>query len=293
MKMNDKKYPLVSVVMPVYNAGRYLSESIKSILNQTYRHFEFIIVDDASTDNSWHILKQYKNIDSRIRIYRNTKNLGVSQTVKKAIEKSTGDYIARMDADDIALPHRLKKQIDYLKKHPRTVAVGGQCIVINKDGDTVGEKTFPRSFEDVYRYAFTFIPVQQPTLTIARRRLPKDFQYYRDGMNTAEEVELIFKLFKFGNVENLPDRIHLYRMHGGNLSMKNIKYTYFLTLFSRLQAIFQYGYRPLFQDILVNIAQLLVVSLLPQRAIFSLYHYVRRIKTAREKMVRLRMAYNM
>lgn len=262
-------------MMPVYNAGEYLSAAINSILYQSYRNIEFIIVDDASSDSSYQIAKYYAARDKRIKLLRNKKNMGISITAKRAMDHATGEYIARMDADDIALPQRLTKQITYLSRHPKTVAVGGQCLLIDKEGVVVGQKTFPTKYEDIYKYIFQFVPLQQPTLMIARKRLPANFQFYRDGMNTAEEIELIFKLFMYGKVENLPDTLLMYRVHEGNTSFKNIKKTFFLTMISRVQAVLDYGYKPTFSGIIITVAQTIMVLLLSQRVIFFLYAMTR------------------
>jgi glycosyltransferase involved in cell wall biosynthesis len=183
--------------MPVYNAGEFLVDAIESILQQTYPNFEFVIVDDASTDDSYRILQSYaKRYPKIIRLYRSRTNDGVSIAVKKAINHAKGSFLARMDADDISTPDRLSKQVSYLLRHPKTVALGGQCLIIDKDGTFIGKKTFPRQFAQIKKYIFQFVPVQQPTMMIAKDRLPKTFEYYVDGMNTAEEVELFFKLFQ-------------------------------------------------------------------------------------------------
>lgn len=257
--------------MPVYNAGDFLVESIESILNQTYKNYEFIIVDDASTDNSWEILKRFKSRSKKIKIYRFKKNKGVSATVKYAISKVKGEFIARMDADDIAVTNRLDKQLSYLKSHKQTVAVGGQCVVIDKSGNKIGEKRFPTGFKEIYDYIFKFIPLQQPTLMIARNRVPRDFIYYLDGMNTAEEVGLLFKLFQYGKVENLADFVLFYRVHGKNTSLSHLKTTYLLTLYSRLLAVIKYNYRPKLDGILVTLLQTMVVLILPTSWTLKLY----------------------
>ncbi|HSW47700.1 MAG TPA: glycosyltransferase family 2 protein [Candidatus Saccharimonadales bacterium] len=274
--MKYNKQPLVSVIMPVYNAEAYLAHAINSILSQTIQDIEFVIVDDASTDNSYKIAHDYALRDHRIKLYRNKKNSGVSKTAKIAIDHSTGQFIARMDADDIALPERFAKQVKYLKANPKTVAVGAQCLLIDKDGTIIGQKNFPTKFEDIYKYIFQFVPVQQPTLMINRKLLPEDFQFYRDGMNTAEEIELIFKLFMYGKVENLPDVLLMYRVHNGNTSFKNIKKTFFLTIISRIMAIFDYKYRPTVFGIIVTLLQVIMVLTLSSKMIFWLYSMTRK-----------------
>lgn len=276
--------------MPVYNAGAYLVKSIQSILNQTYTNFEFIIVDDASIDNSRKILERFARKDKRITLMRNLKNMGVSITVKKAIAKAKGSYLARMDADDIARSDRLEKQVNYLMSHPRTVALGGQCDVIDAKGNNIGRKEFPTAFEDIYRYIFTLIPLQQPTLMISRKLLPKNFRYYVDGMNTAEEVELIFKLFQYGKVENLPDTLLKYRIHGANTSLVNLKQTFLLTLISRLQAVIKYGYVPTVGGVISTIAETIAVLILPQLVTLWLYTKIKKIASKAASIPSFRLA---
>lgn len=271
----NQKQPLVSVIMPVYNAGDFLLEAIESILNQTYKNFEFIIVDDASTDNSWKILKKFKKKDKRIKIYRLKENVGVSKTVKYAIKKAKGKFLARMDADDVTSPQRLEKELNYLLKNQEAVAIGTQCRLINKEGKIIGKKIFPIKFEDIYKYIFIFIPVQQPTLMINRTKLPKDFEYYHDGLNTAEEVELIFKLFQYGKVENLNKFLHYYRIHDKNTSLSNIKKTFLITFYSRLKTIFKYNYKPTVKGLVISFVQALIVLILPSTLIIKIYWFIK------------------
>ena len=270
---------LVSIIMPVYNAAPYLAEAVDSILNQTYKNFEFIIIDDASTDGSSDILAGYAGRNKRIKLLKNKRNLGISESAKKLITASKGDFIARMDADDIALPDRIARQVAHLQKHKQTVALGGRCVLIDKNGKVIGSKKFPTKFADIYRYIFEFVPLQQPTLMIAKNRLPKNFVYYKDGMNTAEEVELFFKLFMHGKVENLRDTVLKYRIHGNNTSLKDAKRTFYLTLISRLKAVLYYNYKPRFTGIAITILQLLLVLVLPNSAIIGLYKIRRALNT--------------
>lgn len=274
MKTAHKK-ELISVVMPVYNAGAFVVEAVNSILNQTYRNFEFIIVDDASTDGSWRMLQKLAKGDKRIVLLRNGRNLGVSSTVKKAIKLTKGKYIARMDADDVCYPRRLEKQLAYLKENRDVVAVGSQCDVIDKSGRLTGVKTFPEEHYDIYRYIFTLIPIQQPTMMIARSRLPKDFAYYIDGMNTAEEIELIFKLFKFGKLANLDETLLAYRIHDKNISLQDVRRTFFLTLIARFRGVIFHGYRPSLSGIMVTLLEALAVAILPRSVVIWLYNEVR------------------
>ncbi len=130
---------LVSIIMPVYNAEEYLDSSISSILKQTFKNFEFIIIDDASTDNSLKIIKKYSKIDKRIKIIRNKKNLGLNASINKGFEIARGRYIARMDADDFSLKKRLLRQYSYLERHPKIFLVGSSAYVMDKEGAIIGK----------------------------------------------------------------------------------------------------------------------------------------------------------
>jgi len=135
------KQPLVSVIMPVYNAGDFLRPAIKSILKQTYKNFELIIIDDASTDNSWAIIKDFKTKNPRkiitIKLKRNL-NKGGDACANVGYRKAKGEFVARMDADDISDPKRLEKQVDYLLKNKDIFMVGTQAWVIDKKGEIIG-----------------------------------------------------------------------------------------------------------------------------------------------------------
>jgi len=121
--------PKISVVMSVFNGERYLSEAIESILNQTFRDFEFVIVDNQSTDKSSNVVSSFK--DDRIVFIQNTKNLGQTRALNVGLRRSKAPYIARMDADDIAYPDRLQTQYDYLNENLNIDVVGSWCLDID------------------------------------------------------------------------------------------------------------------------------------------------------------------
>ena len=253
--MKNKK-PLVSVVMPVFNAGDFLRPAIDSILNQTYKNLELILVDDASTDGSSKVLLEYKKLGNKIHVYRNKKRFGVSRSASIGVAHSKGDFIARMDADDIAATDRIEKQVNFLLKSKEVVAVGGQCDLIDKKGVKFGEKRFPTSNKDIKSMIFSSVPLQQPTLMVNKALLPGDFVWYDENYSSAEELELLFKLFKFGKVRNLKDFILKYRMHDHNTSLANPKQTFYLTLKTRLIAVLKYGYIPSFKGVLTTLMEI-------------------------------------
>ena len=263
--------------MPVYNPGIHLIGAIESILNQTFIDFEFIIVDDASTDNSWKIIKSFAKKDNRIIPLKNKINLGVSLTSNIAISQAKGKYIARMDSDDISTPDRIQKQVNFLKNNSKTVLVGGQCTIINENNQIIGEKKFPTTSKQINNMIFWAVPVQQGFMMINRSLLPKKFSWYSPSKFSAEEVDLYFNLLKFGQFANLSDNLYFYRQLSTSLSHQNPKKTFWITLKSRLRAI-NNGFYPSLIAILINILQIIIISVLPNHFIMSLWHYIRGIK---------------
>lgn len=272
----SKNKPKISVIMPVYNAGKFLPESIESILGQTFNNFEFIIVDDASTDNSWEIIKEYANKDNRIKAFQNNKNLGVSKTTNIAISKTQAKYLARMDADDVSFPNRLEKQINYLKQNNKVVAIGGQCVVINDENEIIGQKIFPTEFKKLKKMIFEAVPIQQPSLMINTSLLPDNFQWYSPKCTSAEEIDVLFKLMEYGKLANLDDWTLYYRYRENSLSHVNPKKTFWLTLKSRFKAV-KNGFIPTPKAVLMNLAQIIVISLLPNKLINKLWYLIRGI----------------
>ncbi len=263
--------------MPVFNASPYLDQAIESILNQTFSNFEFIIVDDASTDDSWKIIKSFAKKDSRIIAIKNQINLGVSLTSNIAISKARGKFLARMDADDISFANRLEKQIQFLKKNYQVVAVGGQCVVIDEFNNIIGNKNFPTQAEKLKDMIFWAIPMQQPSMMVNLSKLPKNFIWYKPIQSSAEEINLMFRFMLHGQIANLEDNLLFYRHLNGSLSHKNPKATFKLTIKSRFAAL-NLGFRPSLKAIALNLMQITVVSLIPNHLINEIWYRIRGIK---------------
>lgn len=272
-----KSKPLVSIIMPVYNPGSYLSQAIDSILNQSFTNFELIIVDDASTDNSWKTIRSYAKKDKRIIAKRNRINLGVSLTSNIATSLARGKFLARTDSDDISAPNRLQKQLRFLQRHPQVIAVGSQVDIINDDNQLTATKSFPVSPKDIYNMIFWATPLQQGAMMVNLSKLPKNFAWYSASKTSAEEVNLFFEFLRYGHLANLPDTLYFYRQLPNSLSHQNPKRTFYLTLQSRLEAI-QAGFTPSLLAILINLAQLVAILLLPQNLIYDLWYRLRGVK---------------
>lgn len=259
--------PLISIIMPVYNAAAYLDAAVQSILTQTYSHWELIIIDDASTDSTPKILKSFSHY-SKVKVFRNRKNLGVAGSLNRALSLSKGQYIARMDADDISHPTRLQKQLKFLQSHPSLIACGVQTDIIDSQNLVTGKRCFPQSSQACHDYLMLTSPILHPTL-MAESSVYKKIGY-STKYRTAEDWDLYFKLIKFGALGNLPDTLYSYRQLFGSNGFKNIKKAFILITKIRLEAI-QNGYQPALLMLLSNLLQALVVFLLPETLVFGLF----------------------
>lgn len=275
--MKTKKTPTISVYLPVYNGNGYLSAAIESILSQTFKDFEFIIVNDGSTDDSGRTIAEYARKDRRLRVFTNKSNRGVSYSANLALSKCRGQFIARMDADDIAFPERLAKQFEYLKKNPKVIACGTQCLVINDKNEVTGLKSFPTDPEKLQQMIFYSIPMQQPSVMVNTALLPKNFTWYFDKRPYGEDVGFIFRLLQYGQIGNLPEKLLCYRDTPNSLTKRKLRATFASTILSRLQAVRE-GYRPSLNAIVVNLMQGLAIYLLPRTLVLNLWSLIRGTK---------------
>jgi len=194
--------PELSVVMAVYNGQDHLSESIESILKQTYHHFEFIIINDGSTDESVAIIERYATKDRRI-IHITQRNRGLTKSLNIGINMAKGKYIARQDADDISFPKRFEKQMAFLKEHNDTVLCGTWCI---ETDESCGSKKrqFPiddKNLRKNLKYVNNFC---HPSVIFLRKAFIESGQY-DERFTTAQDFELWIRLAAFGKLANLPE----------------------------------------------------------------------------------------
>lgn len=260
--------------MPVYNAEDYLVEAIESILKQTYQNFEFIIVNDHSTDKSWEIIQKYqKRYPNKIRAFnlKRTLNRGGDACANIGLSKAKGKYIARMDADDIAHPKRLEKQITFLEKNKDIFLVGTNAKVINTKGKIIGDKTVPLSHGKIYRLYFTFHPIIHPSVMYKRIVNKKRF-YYSNKFSANNDYYIFFKMicsgYKFANIK---EKLLYYRIHDKNNTFSNIKQKFINILKIRFIMFIKYNYQPTFKQWLINIFQLMIIFLLPSYITKKIY----------------------
>jgi glycosyltransferase involved in cell wall biosynthesis len=209
--------PAVSVCMPVYNTERYVAEAVESTLGQTFGDFEFIIIDDGSTDGSGEVLARYAAQDGRIRLFRR-ENRGIVASRNEGLGLATGEMIAVIDSDDVALPDRLAIQVGYLRAHPECVAVGGSNLVIDASGDPVCTWNHPRSHEEIDRSNIVNDQKMLHSSLVMRREAVLAVGGYRPEAETAEELDLLLRLAELGQLANVPDVVVKYRRHGSSVS---------------------------------------------------------------------------
>lgn len=269
--------PLISVIIPVYNARNFFEQAIDSIIRQTYINWELIIVDDCSTDESAEVACAYARRDSRIRVFKTDRRLPVGAVANLALKKARGQFIARMDADDVALPDRLADQLHFLQAHPQVIGVGGQCELIDEDDNVLGYRRFPVHPKEVEEMMFYNYPVQSPTFMVRASALPRDFVWYEDKVESAEEHELLFKLRQYGEIANVPEVTLQYRIHSNNTSRQHPKRDFFHIFGVRFGAILKYGYIPSFLGFIKSIGEVVVISLTPEKMMYPAYLYYKRL----------------
>lgn len=218
--------------MPVFNGEKYLHESVESILNQTFSDFEFLIMDDGSTDKTSFILKKYAQKDQRIKIFHQ-KNAGIVKSLNKLIDLSKTELIARMDADDISLTDRLKMQYDYLSKNPGTVLVGTFAELFH-DNKILGNNTaFAEDF--LNRWFLSLHPPFIHSSVLMRKKALIDIGKYREEGHPAEDYDLWIRIKRLGKIENINKVLTRYRINQKGISA--LKYKRQLTVRDQLNLI--------------------------------------------------------
>ena len=214
---------LISVILPVYNGAQFLSDAIESILTQDFNNFEFIIINDGSTDDSIKIIEHYASVDSRI-IAINRENKGLIYTLNEGIKRSTGEYIARMDADDVSIKNRLQSQYKYMSANKLDIC-GGNYIEIDADSkETCHKRVFQKDYEILLAMA-TNVPFAHPSVMMRKEFLNLNkLTYGMNGYKHAEDLDLWMNMYnsgaKFGNINSF---ILKYRVLSTSLSRVNIK----------------------------------------------------------------------
>ncbi|MEM6884725.1 MAG: glycosyltransferase family 2 protein [Verrucomicrobiota bacterium] len=202
--------PSISVVMPVYNASATLGAAVESICAQSFEDWEYIIIDDGSSDGSVALLEDWAAKEPRIRIFKNPENLGLPRSLNRGLSESRGRYIARMDADDICEPERLRKQVEWMEVHPDTVLCG---TWVQFFGSKTHVRQMPTEHEELRVKMLLEYPFEHPTLMMRRSFLQEHDLRYNESLRLSEDLDLCHRVARKGRVTNLPEPLLRLRQH--------------------------------------------------------------------------------
>lgn len=212
--------PGVTVLMAVYNGEEYLKECVKSVLDQTYKDYEFLIIDDGSTDRTVDTIRSYR--DDRIRLIQNSKNLGQAASLNIGLDKARGEYIARVDADDIMLSHRLRRQLLFLTKRKDTALAGSWGEAIDERSKGIAISRLPVMREEIMAAVLFggFIAIHSSFMY--RKKAISDIGKYNEAFSFCEDYKLITDLLLDRCiVSNMPEVLVKYRIHNDRISVRD------------------------------------------------------------------------
>ena len=216
MQMTD---PTVSVVLSIYNEQPYLKRAIQSILGQTFEDFEFIIINDGSTDGSREVLERFVDLDHRIRLV-NQKNQGIPASRNRGLKLARGKYIAVKDGDDISHPKRFEKQVRFLEENPEIGILGTWIEQIDETGDSLRQWRLPTHPDAIAWQSLFNYRLCHPTV-MARRSVLENLGGYAEWVTCAEDYELWSRALLETRIANLPDLLYKHRQHGGSITVKD------------------------------------------------------------------------
>ena len=214
---NENNAPLVSVIMSVYNGEKYLEGCIESILKQTFQDFEFIIINDCSTDMTADILHGFEE-DRRFIIIHNSENIGLTKSLNKALSLARSSYIARMDVDDLSLPDRLDTQYRFMKKNTEVGVVGSSYYEINEEGAVIGEVILPEKDGDIRAKILRLNPFNHSAVMVRKSAL-NDSGAYNEKFVYSQDYELWFRILRKHKGYNIQEKLIMKRNPAGSVTV--------------------------------------------------------------------------
>lgn len=215
--------PLVSVIMPSYNAEHYIGEAIESVLCQTYKNWELLAIEDCSSDHTLDVIRSYQ--DERIRVFCNSENLGIADSTNRGILESRGKYIALLDDDDIAEKDRLMLQVAYLEQHPQADILGGRTTLIDEKGNVVERLKEPRNNPKYIKAVLLFscMDFMNSTAMIRKEFILHNNLYYRNGCYGMQDYRFYMESSKIGTITTINEFLLRHRIHNNNETEKNLR----------------------------------------------------------------------
>lgn len=257
--------PKISVILSVYNGEKYLETTIRNTLNQKYKNFEFIIINDGSTDSTPKILQKWKKKDQRIKIIQNKKNCGLTKSLNKGIKAAKGRYIARIDCGDLSDSKRFEKQITFFEKHPDLILLGSWYEAIDLKGNVLKKIKLPTTHNDIQKVIVKFNPFAHSSLMFRRNVLLKE-GLYNEKYKYAQDYELALRIVKKYKVANLPGFLMKYQLVPQSISfLIGGRSQKAYAIKARWQAIVRYGY-PKWQ--IVYLLKPCLIYLIPPKILY-------------------------
>ena len=213
---------MVTVLMPVYNAGEFIKEAIDSILDQTYEEFEFLIINDGSTDSSINIIESYK--DKRIKLINNTENVGFTKSLNKGIEIAQGKYIVRMDADDIAETNRIEVQVEFMEDNEDVAVAGSNVVIFLSDKPLIKKLTdFPTRYSEIKCKLLFESPIMHQTVIMRKDVLLENNYRYKGEYKNIEDYELWMEMAEDHKIVNISKKLLRYRVISNSITNRSLK----------------------------------------------------------------------
>lgn len=243
----DALKPLVSIILPVRNAEKFIKDCLRSLVSQTYKNIEIVAIDDNSTDKTRKILRSFRRHYKRIRIVQNKKQYGVAISLNRAVKRAKGSFLAFMDAKDKSHKERIKKQASFLLANPKVVVVGTQGILIDRKNKTHGKFLFPKDHDNICQTLVSGFSLQSETAMINTLLLPKDILRFKNYTYPLLFSEMFVKLLPYGLLANLKNYLYYRRVEKNSRFEKIKQYPSLIKLF--FKSITIYDYRPSFWSI--------------------------------------------
>ena len=238
-----RELPFITVFTPNYNKSKYLPETIESVLHQTYENFEYIIIDDCSTDDSWDIISNYASKDERIKAYRNNENLKIVKTRNKGFQFSSKEakYFAILDSDDVSTLERLEKQVNFLEENPRYGLIGSDLIVIDEESKEIGYRKYASSDLDIRKVITRLNPIAQSSVLI-RKQAIQEVGFYDEKWSVCQDYDYWLRIGINWKLKNFDKSLIKYRLSRTQVKITNLKETIQNTYLIQKKAIKEYNY---------------------------------------------------
>jgi glycosyltransferase involved in cell wall biosynthesis len=253
--------PKVSVIIPVYQGERYIADCIRSIIKQTYKNIEILVMDDCSSDNTASIIFELKSIDERIKYIRNSKNLGYAGNRNLAIKIVKNDLICWQDADDIARPNRVELQVKAILKNDSIGMVGGAMEIFDNH-KIYGIRKYPINDDQIRKMIYKFSPIALPA-SLIKKRVYEEVGLYRIDSGPACDLEMTFRIAKKYLLANIPEVVIGYRIHQNSGTIGHLRKIELDTIRTRWINRNHIKLRPSLGDYIYNITHLISIFIIP------------------------------